>query len=65
MSDETNTQSLGPNEWLVDEMYSRFLASPDSVGESWQEFFEDYQPARAGERAPTDTANRRVENTHA
>src|SRR5437762_7926918 len=37
------TQSLGPNEWLVDEMYEQYLADPKSVSPSWQEFFADYR----------------------
>ena len=37
---------FGPNVWLVDEMYRRYQESPESVGESWREFFEDYQPSR-------------------
>src|SRR4051794_5485035 len=37
------TQSLGPNEWLVDEMYEQYLADPGSVSKSWQEFFADYR----------------------
>ncbi|MGH9139079.1 MAG: 2-oxoglutarate dehydrogenase E1 subunit family protein, partial [Acidimicrobiales bacterium] len=36
-------QELGPNEWLVDEMYEQYLADPKSVSESWQEFFADYR----------------------
>ena len=36
--------SFGPNEWLVDEMYERFLADPNSVDASWGEFFSDYTP---------------------
>ena len=29
MGDERGTsQSLGPNEWLVDEMYEQYLADP-------------------------------------
>jgi multifunctional 2-oxoglutarate metabolism enzyme len=35
--------SFGPNAWLVDDMYDRFLADPTSVAESWREFFADYQ----------------------
>ncbi len=35
--------SFGPNAWLVDDMYDRFLADPSSVAPSWQEFFADYQ----------------------
>ena len=37
------TDALGPNAWLVDEMYEQFLADPGSVSESWQDFFADYQ----------------------
>ncbi|MCX7620122.1 MAG: multifunctional oxoglutarate decarboxylase/oxoglutarate dehydrogenase thiamine pyrophosphate-binding subunit/dihydrolipoyllysine-residue succinyltransferase subunit [Acidimicrobiales bacterium] len=33
----------GPNAWLVDEMYERYLADPGSVSESWREFFADYR----------------------
>jgi 2-oxoglutarate dehydrogenase E1 component len=36
--------SFGPNEWLVDEMYERFLADPNSVDAAWGEFFSDYTP---------------------
>ena len=37
--------SFGPNAWLVDDMYDRFLADPASVSDSWREFFADYRPA--------------------
>jgi multifunctional 2-oxoglutarate metabolism enzyme len=37
--------AFGPNEWLVDEYYQRFLADKHSVDPAWWEFFEDYQPA--------------------
>jgi multifunctional 2-oxoglutarate metabolism enzyme len=48
--------TVGPNAWLVDEMYEQYLADPQSVSESWQEFFEDYRPstAPAPEQAPAD-----------
>ncbi|MEI8403873.1 MAG: multifunctional oxoglutarate decarboxylase/oxoglutarate dehydrogenase thiamine pyrophosphate-binding subunit/dihydrolipoyllysine-residue succinyltransferase subunit [Actinomycetes bacterium] len=36
--------SFGPNAWLVDDMYRRFLADPTSVAQSWREFFADYRP---------------------
>jgi 2-oxoglutarate decarboxylase len=42
-SSRSNKGSFGPNAWLVDDMYDRFLADPDSVAESWREFFADYQ----------------------
>ena len=35
--------SFGPNAWLVDDMYDRFLADPEAVSASWREFFVDYQ----------------------
>src|SRR5271157_5820575 len=37
--------SFGPNAWLVDDMYERYLLDPSSVSESWREFFADYRPA--------------------
>ncbi len=48
--------SFGPNAWLVDDMYDRFLADPDSVSESWREFFADYRPAPVPAPQPTPTA---------
>ena len=36
--------SFGPNEWLVDEMYEKYLADPNSVDTAWVEFFADYKP---------------------
>src|SRR5215475_8437971 len=35
---------FGANEWLVDEMYQRYLADPSSVAMEWWNFFADYQP---------------------
>lgn len=34
---------MGPNTWLVDEMYEQFLTDPSSVSPAWQEFFADYR----------------------
>ncbi len=31
---------FGANEWLVEEMYERFVADPDSVDRAWWEFFK-------------------------
>jgi multifunctional 2-oxoglutarate metabolism enzyme len=42
---ESSTKQFGTNMWLVDEMYQDFLANPDSVSESWKEFFSDYRPS--------------------
>ncbi|HET6811300.1 MAG TPA: multifunctional oxoglutarate decarboxylase/oxoglutarate dehydrogenase thiamine pyrophosphate-binding subunit/dihydrolipoyllysine-residue succinyltransferase subunit [Acidimicrobiales bacterium] len=38
-------QSVGPNAWLVDEMYDRFRADPASVSENWRDFFTAASPA--------------------
>jgi 2-oxoglutarate dehydrogenase E1 component len=40
---QTNSTTLGPNAWLVDEMYEQYLADPGSVSESWRDFFADYR----------------------
>jgi len=52
--------SFGPNAWLVDDLYDRYLADPALVAESWREFFADYQrstlPAVAV-RAPASRAS--------
>jgi 2-oxoglutarate dehydrogenase E1 component len=42
---EVAAGSFGPNAWLVDDMYDRFLVDPSSVSESWREFFADYRGA--------------------
>ncbi|MEY2434482.1 MAG: multifunctional 2-oxoglutarate metabolism enzyme, partial [Acidimicrobiaceae bacterium] len=41
--DQGTANALGPNEWLVDEMYEQYVADPNSVSKSWQEFFADYR----------------------
>src|ERR1700689_3435658 len=38
---------FGPNEWLVDELYQRYLADPGSVDKAWWSFFADYRPVRS------------------
>ncbi|CAN5792406.1 multifunctional oxoglutarate decarboxylase/oxoglutarate dehydrogenase thiamine pyrophosphate-binding subunit/dihydrolipoyllysine-residue succinyltransferase subunit [soil metagenome] len=40
-----DSQQFGANLWLVDEMYQRFMREPDSVSETWKDFFSDYRPA--------------------
>jgi 2-oxoglutarate decarboxylase len=42
-SSSGNSAALGPNAWLVDEMYEQYLADPSSVSESWRDFFADYK----------------------
>ncbi|GAA1734272.1 multifunctional oxoglutarate decarboxylase/oxoglutarate dehydrogenase thiamine pyrophosphate-binding subunit/dihydrolipoyllysine-residue succinyltransferase subunit [Luedemannella helvata] len=35
---------FGPNEWIVEDMYQRYLADPTSVDPAWHDFFHDYKP---------------------
>ena len=37
--------SFGTNEWIVEEMYQRYLTDPSSVDPAWHDFFADYRPA--------------------
>ncbi len=46
---------FGPNEWLVDELYQRYLADPSSVAMEWWNFFADYRPP-PGSPAPSAAA---------
>lgn len=43
-ANEIDRDSFGPNQWLVEEMYRQYQENPKAVGESWQDFFEDYVP---------------------
>ncbi len=52
---ETTGPAFGANSWLVEEMYEQYIADPDSVGESWREFFEDYRSVNATTQAPATT----------
>src|SRR6516165_4866467 len=47
---------FGANEWLVDELYQRYLTDPDSVDRAWWSFFADYRPSRPGIAAATPAA---------
>ncbi|MGW4468015.1 multifunctional oxoglutarate decarboxylase/oxoglutarate dehydrogenase thiamine pyrophosphate-binding subunit/dihydrolipoyllysine-residue succinyltransferase subunit [Micromonospora sp. NPDC004704] len=44
-SQENPLAGFGPNEWVVEEMYQRYLADPTSVDSAWHDFFADYRPA--------------------
>ncbi|HEY3208665.1 MAG TPA: multifunctional oxoglutarate decarboxylase/oxoglutarate dehydrogenase thiamine pyrophosphate-binding subunit/dihydrolipoyllysine-residue succinyltransferase subunit [Actinomycetota bacterium] len=46
--EDIDPSALGPNMWLVDEMYRRYRENPEAVDERWREFFEDFRP-RLGE----------------
>ena len=47
---------FGPNEWLVDEMYQRYLADPSSVAMEWWNFFADYRPPPGSPAQPVTAA---------
>ena len=55
MSSSTSNPAseFGPNEWLVEEMYQRFLVDPDNVDKAWHEFFADYRSPDGDDAATT------------
>jgi multifunctional 2-oxoglutarate metabolism enzyme len=57
VSTSSPAAQFGPNEWLVDEMYQRYLADPDSVDTAWHEFFADYAPSDGESVAGTSSAS--------
>lgn len=49
--------AFGQNEWLVDELYQKYLQDPESVDRAWWNFFADYNPdSGAGKAAPPGAA---------
>ncbi|MEO5877155.1 MAG: multifunctional oxoglutarate decarboxylase/oxoglutarate dehydrogenase thiamine pyrophosphate-binding subunit/dihydrolipoyllysine-residue succinyltransferase subunit [Streptosporangiaceae bacterium] len=46
---------FGANEWLVDELYQKYLEDPETVDKAWWSFFADYQPG--AKPAPTTPAS--------
>src|SRR5436305_4456711 len=57
-STSSPADEFGPNEWLVEEMYQRFLDDPNSVDPAWHEFFADYRPTdTSSPTAAADTAD--------
>ena len=67
MSTQNNPKSnsdvlaeFGPNEWIVEDMYQRYLNDPESVDPAWHDFFADYKPTsgdgRAGAGQPSEAA---------
>lgn len=53
-SDETTSDEFGANEWLVDEMYERYLLDKNSVDQSWWPTLENYSPAKKQESAASE-----------
>ena len=50
-------EEFGGNEWLVDELYQKFLADPSSVDEKWRSLFEQVKPSN-NEKPAAPTANK-------
>jgi multifunctional 2-oxoglutarate metabolism enzyme len=53
------SSEFGANEWLVDEMYEKYIVNKDSVEKSWWPILESYKPTTlqpSTEQAPTDRA---------
>ncbi|MFC4061393.1 multifunctional oxoglutarate decarboxylase/oxoglutarate dehydrogenase thiamine pyrophosphate-binding subunit/dihydrolipoyllysine-residue succinyltransferase subunit [Planomonospora corallina] len=48
--------AFGQNEWLVDELYQKYLQDPESVDRAWWNFFADYTPDSGSGRAATPGA---------
>ncbi len=49
-------EPIGPNAWLVEEMFEQYLADPASVSASWQDFFADYSPPGIHARPQNQTS---------
>src|SRR4051794_738897 len=49
---------FGANEWLVEELYQRYLADPGSVDRAWWSFFADYQPTLPNGTGPQPVLTR-------
>ncbi|MGH3738735.1 MAG: 2-oxoglutarate dehydrogenase E1 subunit family protein, partial [Micromonosporaceae bacterium] len=47
---------FGPNEWIVEDMYQRYLTDPATVDPAWHDFFADYRPSGADGRTDSPAA---------
>jgi multifunctional 2-oxoglutarate metabolism enzyme len=54
MAQDPDTTEAGRNDWLIEEMYERYLDSPRSVSESWRAYFEDGGVATSTVEAPDE-----------
>ncbi|GAA0619519.1 multifunctional oxoglutarate decarboxylase/oxoglutarate dehydrogenase thiamine pyrophosphate-binding subunit/dihydrolipoyllysine-residue succinyltransferase subunit [Kribbella sandramycini] len=52
-SDSNPLAAFGANEWLVDELYEKYLQDPKSVDPAWLDFFKTYTPD--GDAKPVTT----------
>ncbi|MHB1234861.1 MAG: multifunctional oxoglutarate decarboxylase/oxoglutarate dehydrogenase thiamine pyrophosphate-binding subunit/dihydrolipoyllysine-residue succinyltransferase subunit, partial [Microbacteriaceae bacterium] len=44
VADDNSSGEFGANEWLVDEMYERYIIDKESVDRSWWPILENYRP---------------------
>ncbi|HEY2237150.1 MAG TPA: 2-oxo acid dehydrogenase subunit E2, partial [Streptosporangiaceae bacterium] len=49
-----NASDFGANQWLVDELYQRYLADPGSVDQAWWSFFSDYRSGPSSDDEAAD-----------
>src|SRR5262245_53941363 len=61
---DIDPSALGPNMWLIDELYRRFREGPDAVGGAWEEFFEDFSPALGTADGGTPAEELRAASPH-
>ena len=57
MSAKDPNQDFGANEWLVDEMYERYVSDPTSLEPSWIEFFKTYNPNSSGSSSASTSSS--------
>lgn len=65
MSSSSPASQFGPNEWLIEEMYEKFLHDPASVDSAWHDFFADYTPGQAATESNAATAGAAATSTTA
>ncbi|MCU1543696.1 MAG: multifunctional oxoglutarate decarboxylase/oxoglutarate dehydrogenase thiamine, partial [Microbacteriaceae bacterium] len=65
--EDGTTGEFGANEWLVDEMYERFLVDKNSVDQSWWPILQSYHPVditeAEGSVDPTPTTSIPIQRT--
>ena len=50
--EDGSSGEFGANEWLVDEMYERYIVDKNSVDQSWWPILEGYKQGKLGHLAP-------------
>ncbi|MBB5633938.1 2-oxoglutarate dehydrogenase E1 component [Cryobacterium mesophilum] len=53
LTEDGSSSEFGANEWLVDEMYERFVADRNSVDQSWWPILENYHRVKTSDAVPT------------